>query len=219
MSIGLDGNEANTTHRVGSNTYAYQILKGLHAQDSQTKYQIYLKNEPVADLPTSNKNWQYHTFGPGKLWTQWRLPLELYRQISKPDIIFSPGHYAPRFSPVPTVISIMDLAFLYYPEGFQPKVLNQLTNWTRYSVQNAAHIFAISNHTKNDLIKEYQLSPDKITVTPLGSNLKPSKDINAHQLQTLKKKYQITKPYFIFVGTQQPRKTLDRLRYPVSYCR
>ena len=211
MYIAVDGNEANTKQRVGSNVYAYRILQGLHALDTSTRYQIFLKKEKANDLPHQNKFWKYDVFGPAKLWTQWRLPLKLATITPKPAIFFTPGHYAPRFSPVPTVISIMDLAYLYYPDAFQPKVLRQIKSWTKYSVKKAHHIFAISESTKADLVKEYQIPAHQISVTHLGSNIKkPAKWNNTEKQKTLKK-YNIPSNYFIFIGTRQPRKNLDTL--------
>ena len=84
--IGIDGNEANTIQRVGSNTYAYQTIKGLHQLDSKTDYQIYLKSPPLPDLPQSNNHWKYRQIGPSLLWTQWRLPLDLNFSNPKPKI-------------------------------------------------------------------------------------------------------------------------------------
>lgn len=211
MFIGIDGNEANTKLRVGSNVYAHRILQGIHDTDQTFNYQIYLKSPPQKHLPSANHRWHYRHFGPGKLWTQWRLPLDLYFHKPRPSLYFTPGHYAPRFSPIPTAISIMDLAFLSFPETFKPSVLRQLTSWTKYSVMAASHIFAISHHTKKDLLKHYQVSPDKITVTHLGTNLKKPDDWSLSEKTKVMSKYQIPGRYFIFVGTRQPRKNLDTL--------
>ena len=178
MIIGIDGNEANVKKRVGSNVYAYNILCQLHKIRKSTdykagkariiKFKIYLNSKPLNDLPKQTSWWQYKVLKPKFLWTQWRLPLELYLRESKPDVFFTPGHYAPRFCPVPSVISIMDLAFLEYPKSFRKKDLHQLINWTDYSVRNAAHILTISEYTKKDIVKFYKVSEDKITVTYPG---------------------------------------------------
>ena len=43
MIIGIDANEANVVNRVGSNQFAYQILKRIYQLDKTNHYQIYLK--------------------------------------------------------------------------------------------------------------------------------------------------------------------------------
>jgi len=200
MLIGIDGNEANVKNRVGSNVYAYQLLWQMYNQNSRVKYKIYLKDKPLDDLPKETEYWQYKVLKPKFLWTQWRLPMELYLTSEKPDLFFTPGHYAPRFCPSPTVISIMDLAFLRYPEQFKKSDRYQLVNWTKYSIQKASHIFTISQFTKKEIIHFYKYPRDKITVTYPGvENIK---------YQGSKCKY---KNYFLYIGTLQPRKNIIRL--------
>ncbi|HSW75983.1 MAG TPA: hypothetical protein VLG50_03000, partial [Candidatus Saccharimonadales bacterium] len=104
MLIGIDGNEANTKSRVGIGEYSFELLKqfkrfqispsGTHVTNN-LKFQIYLKSNPLLDLPEESENWQYRVIRPGKLWTQWRLPLDLYLNSPRPDVFFSPSHYAP----------------------------------------------------------------------------------------------------------------------------
>lgn len=211
MYIAIDGNEANSSQKVGSNVYAYQILRGLASQDEKTSYQVYLKTPPSSDLPPTQRHWRYRIFGPKPLWTQWRLPLDLYLSQPRPDIFFTPGHYAPRFSPVPTVITILDLAFLYFPDTFKRSVATQLNSWTRYSVNQAIHIFTISQNSKTDLINEYQLDPAKITVTYPGSNFETRSKPSFTLMHKIRSKYHLPPQYLIYVGTKQPRKNLNSL--------
>ena len=202
MLIGIDANEANVANRVGSNKFAYQVLQQLYSQDKHNNYRIYLKNKPVKDFPYENSKWKYSILKPTKFWTQWRLPLDLYFTRPKPDIFFTLGHYAPRFSPIPTIITIMDLAFLKFPQHFLKKDLHKLKNWTKYSAKNAKHIFTISQHSKQDIIKNYKIPAEKITVTY------PSIDHQRFQAKILTGKY---KDYLLYLGTLQPRKNLINL--------
>src|SRR3989344_6018457 len=168
MLIGIDANEANVADRVGSNQFTYQILLQLYHQDKSNQYLIYLKNKPLADLPPVKFNWRYRILTPKFLWTQWRLPLSLYFDKPKPDVFLTLGHYAPRFSPIPTMVCIMDLAFLKFPQTFRCSDLWQLKLWTVHSVRKASHIFAISEATKKDLITAYSVPERNVSVTYPG---------------------------------------------------
>jgi hypothetical protein len=126
MRIGVDGNEANITDRVGSGMYAFQLLKHMYELDTWNEYTVYLKAAPVLDMPRERKGWKYKVIGPEKLWTQFALPLHLLWDANHLDIFFTPGHYAPRFSPIPTVVSVLDLAYLKFPEYFKKSDLMQL---------------------------------------------------------------------------------------------
>jgi glycosyltransferase involved in cell wall biosynthesis len=208
MKIAIDGNEANTSHRVGIGEYAYQLLAQFEKiSSSNIEFEIYLKNPPLSDLPAKRVGWSYKVFGPGKMWTQFALPLKLFGQGKKPDIFFSPSHYGPRFSPVKNAISIMDLSFIYFPYLFNKRDLNQLKSWTAYSAKKASLIFTISNSSKNDILKEYQLPSNRVVVTHLGVK----QDNKDTKVKDIKNKYKIEGDYILFVGTLQPRKNIERL--------
>lgn len=210
MLIGIDGNEANVEQRLGSNRYAHQLLLALSQLGSQHQIQVHLKNPPLKDLPESTTSWQYQVYGPKRFWSRWRLPLQLYFKQPRPQVYFSPGHYSPKFCPVPKVVSILDLGFLEYPKTFKPRIQKRLERVTRESVQSADHILAISKFTKQEIVRFYQIDPNKITVTHLGPgmNLTPA---SPKQIKAIKTQLNLKRDYFLFTGTRQPRKNLDRL--------
>lgn len=207
IRIGIDINEANVIKRVGSNQYAFEIISALHSIDNTNQYTLYSSKPLVDDLPKAKKNWQYKVIPPARLWTQWRLPLELLKDRKDLDVFYSPGHYAPRFSPVPTVVTIMDLAFLLFPNFFKRKDTNQLTSWTRYSIKKASSIIAISKSTKKDIQRYYQTPSEKIVIAYPGFSQQISTKIN----QKVLSKYKLNKDYILFIGTIQPRKNIERL--------
>lgn len=208
MIIGIDGNEANVQKRVGISEYAYQLVLEFSKLKTDHKFIIYLKDKPLSDMPTPSANFTYRIIGPRKMWTQFGLPLSLYFG-KRPDIFFSPTHYAPRFSPIPTAIAIMDLSYIYFPDLFNKKDLYQLQNWSKYSIKNASAIFTISNSSRNDIIKEYAVDSQKIHPIYLG--IKNNESIKNYSMDDLRKKFGIESDYILFVGTLQPRKNITRL--------
>src|SRR3989344_4499233 len=112
MIIGIDGNEANNVRsdinaRVGVNQYAFGLLHAIYKIDKKNEYYIYLEFPPRHDLPPEREDWKYKVTGLDNFWPNGRLPLELFLGKPRPDVFFTPSHYASRFSPVPTVVSIM----------------------------------------------------------------------------------------------------------------
>ncbi len=212
LTIGIDGNEANVTRRVGSNVYAYYLIKSLYELNSSHTYIIYLKEPPQADMPVPHEKWQYRIMPFSRLWTQIRLPLELWMTSTRPDVFLSPGHYVSPLLPVPVVISIMDLAYLTHPQFFRQSDLIQLRTWTQRSINKSQHILTISEYSKNDIPKYYQYDPNNITVTYPGINHnKYFFPQNDGDINRVKKQFGISKNYLLYVGTLQPRKNLDGL--------
>ena len=212
MRIWIDGYEANTSNRVGSGQYAYEIIKNLEKIDRKNEYLILLPKVPLDDLPKERVNWKYKILKPNKLWTRLTLPAVLYFTKRRPDVFFTPTHYIPRFSPVKRVCTIFDLSYLHFPEMFNAKDLYQLTNWTKFSIQNADHLLAISEFTKKDIVENYKIDPYKIAAIPLGYDKETFKQIkDKRKIAPVLKKYGIEGSYIIYVGTIQPRKNLIRL--------
>ena len=209
MVIGIDGNEANVKNRVGSGQYAFELLKQF-AKKKTNDFTVYLKEPPLSDLPKETENFECKTFGPKKFWTQFALPIKLTLG-QKPDVFFSMAHYGPRYSKVPYVVTIHDLSYLHYPEMFKKDDLMQLTSWSKYSIEKSAHIIVPSKSTKDDIIKNYKVSPSKITVTYEGYDRDRFKPQSKSSVDKIKKQYRIDADYIIFVGTLQPRKNLERL--------
>lgn len=212
MIIGIDGNEANTGRNVGIGEFAFELLTQFEQMRPQgVTFEVFMKDDPLKSLPRERKGWDYRVFGPRKMWTQFALPLKLFMSSPKPDVFFSPTHYAPRFSPVPTVTSVMDLAYIHFPEYFAEKDLYQLKHWTKYSVQKAAHVITISNSSKNDIIKAYNVPESKVSVVYLGIKDMTSLNPHVYSMSELQSKFGISKNYVLSVGTLQPRKNTARL--------
>ncbi len=209
MVIGIDANEANVSKRVGISEYAYQILTKLYEfrNKGQTthSFEIYLKARPLDLLPKEESWWKYKIVKPQKMWTQIGLPLNLFFS-KRPDVFLTLTHYAPRFSMVPTIVSVMDLSFLHFPETFKKNDLYQLTSWTKYSVLNSKRVITISESSKNDIIKFYKVPENKVRVVNMGL-----KEIKMDSVSKSLEEFGVTKKFILFVGTLQPRKNIVRL--------
>jgi glycosyltransferase involved in cell wall biosynthesis len=209
----IDGNEANTAQRVGSNVFAFELLVALEAltrKNSEVEWTVLLSAPAVSDLPQERKGWTYQVVGPRPFWTQIGLPLHLFFHQRRYDAFFTPGHYAPRLSAVPYITSVMDLGFLKYPDQFRKKDYVQLKEWTRYSVRHADKVLAISEFTKKAVIKEYKRKADDVFVAY------PSLPVVRETAETvpatwIKKELGVSAPYILYVGTLQPRKNIVAL--------
>jgi len=110
---------------------------------------------------------------------------------------------------MPTVTTVHDLIFKLFPETVDPLVLSTQRARLKRVVASKTHIIADSHSTKNDLIKEYSLSPDRITVIYPGLNdsLAPA---NKKEIEHVKRKHHLKSPYVLCLGTKEPRKNLVR---------
>lgn len=228
MVIGINGYEAvvprfgfdkktGLPNRVGSAEFCFQLLLELSKIDKHNEYFVYLPKKPTSDMPPEIENWHYVVFS-SKLWTLFGLSKKLFNDRNKIDVFFSPTHYLPLYVPCSSVMSILDVSYLHFPNLFKKKDLNQLKFWGRFSIIRANRIITISKSSKNDIIKAYGVSEDKVVVIYPGikSEIQNSKSetnskVKMQNSKSLKEKYGIKGNYILFVGTLQPRKNVERL--------
>ncbi len=214
MIIGIDINEANIPQRVGVNQVAYATFLNLVKHISPPDKIIALsKDGPLPDMPAPSNVLTYQVFGPQRFWVLTGLTKRLFWGQPKIDILFSPSHYTPLISPVPSVVYIMDLSFERFDTDYFTNVdLKQLKKWTPLSVKKAKKVLTISQFSKNEIVNLYHVNPNKIEVVYPGynNNLFHGKVPLTKQAQ-VKRKYQISGSYLLYIGTLQPRKNLVRL--------
>lgn len=199
MNIAIDGYEANITSRVGIGRFAYEVINRLYAQKAQHHFHVYIPSKPLPHMPKETTNWTYHVVWPKKFWTFIGLPYAIIRD--RPDVVFSPTHYIPRWVRFPRIMAIMDVSYLKFPELFRSQDLHKLVNWTAYSVRHAAKIVTISDFSKDAIIEAYGVPKNRVVVAHPGLSM-GQKTINIKPRNTR---------YILSVGTLQPRKNFSRL--------
>ena len=111
---------------------------------------------------------------------------------------------------IPTILTIHDLIFDKMPEHHKPLNRWYLNLALPLFSKRADHIIAVSEATRDDVIKTYGISPDKISVIPEAAaprfTPQPTKTI-----QAVRQRYQLPDQYLLYVGTIEPRKNLERL--------
>lgn len=226
LKIAIDANEANVAHRVGSNIYAYRLLCEIEQQTraveqdagslhqetkSVIQWTVLLSSPHVSDFPAEREGWKYQVVKPAKLWTQWRLPLYLFFHRKDFDGIVSLGHYAPRISPIPSIMCVLDLAFLQFPQFFRKKDLYQLTAWTAYSVKQAKHVVTISEQTKQDIVNQYGKDQKDISIVYPAVDIRDEKEQASEDPSALATFGLKEQEYLVSIGTIQPRKNMINL--------
>lgn len=216
MIIGIDGNEANVMERVGVNTYAFELLKSMSELSEEWKSKhsliVYLKERPLSDMPKEMQNFKYKII-PGKgAWIVEKLIPDLFFGKPKPDVFFSPSHYVPVFSPIPRICSIMDLGYLKFSGQFRKKDFWQLKYWTARSISVSKSVIAISNSTKEDIVRQYPSAKSKTYAVPLAYDKeKFNTDVSEKDVRRVKNTYSIVDDYVLYVGTLKPSKNIEGL--------
>ncbi len=117
------------------------------------------------------------------------------------------------FEGVKTAVTVYDVI----PYIYREKYLNDEKKLKRYMkgvfvLEEADMIFAISEHTRNDLINYLGIDAEKIHVIYAGINdIFTRISISNDERESIIKKYGITKKFILSVSGAEPRKNIDGL--------
>ena len=161
--LGIDAHRATDRQKTGTEHYSFQIIQELLKINSLFKIRLY-SDKPIKGF---TGNFDHRVIHFPRLWSQVRLAVEMI--VHRPNLLFVPAHTIPIIHPR-TVVTLHDLGFKYFPELYDPTEL-WYHNWSmNYAARHANHIIAVSEYTKEDLIKNYRIAPDRITVIYHGWN-------------------------------------------------
>jgi len=143
---------------------------------------------------------------PGSLSALWQDRFFVNKLNRTRDIVHLPNHHLGRygnFLKVPFVVTVHDLiryfdmmeydTFIHPPNGRDRFYLNM----DYRGIKKAAHVIAVSQGTKNDLVQHLGLSDDQVSVVYNGVD---------HSLFHPVTERMYGDPYILFVGSEHPRK-------------
>jgi glycosyltransferase involved in cell wall biosynthesis len=215
MRIAINAADLDHPRIDGTRIYIQNLLKKFGSLDEESQFLIYHKSEfnPELAFPIF-KNYKIIKKPFPFWWTQTRFAWEIFRE--KPDILWMPMHSLPflRSRKTKTIVTIHDLAFKIFPQFFPKKDLHRLNLFTDYAVKNADKLIAVSNSTKNDILKLYpEINAEKIKVIHHGYDKELfNEKISLDKIRKINTKYQIPDAkYIIYVGAIQPRKNIETL--------
>lgn len=143
-----------------------------------------------------------------KWWFNRSIPKALKKY--KCDVFISPDGYLSLKTSIPQLAVIHDLSFEHHPEDFPKTALKYLKSYFPLFAKKAARIVTVSEYSKQDIVKTYGVSPEKIDVIYNGVSAVFEPLRERKQLE-IKEKYTNHQPYLLFVGAIHKRKNLQRL--------
>ena len=128
----------------------------------------------------------------------------------KPDVYLSTDAYLSLRSKTPQIAVFHDINFEHFPQDFPRLALWHYKKFFPKYAKKAAKIITVSEFSKQDIVENYHVEPEKISVAYNGAN-EGFKPLPEEEKNNIRNKYTAGYQYFMFVGSLHPRKNLARL--------
>lgn len=191
----------------GLGYYALGLLSGFERVAVQHDISIMahggsLARELINDFP-------FHSRGNRLAKLLRLLPFDI-GQVGQHDL-YHELNYVPYAFSGKTVTTICDLSCLVYPEYHPAKRVAWFKSFIK-RMANSDHIITISQHSKSEIVKYMGVAEEKVAVTYLASSstFHPIEITGLGKVH-LQSRFNLSLPYFLTVGTVEPRKNMLRL--------
>ena len=215
MKIGFDGKRA-VCNNTGLGNYSRLLVNVLSDTYKENTYRLYTpekRDNPRLQPLLQKGNVEIVTpsgaLGSALPWL-WRVNGMAGQMASDGvDLIHGLSGELPFDTPsthLPSVVTMHDLIFRRFPEYYKPIDRGIYDYKFRKAAKEATRVIAISECTKRDLVTDYGISPDKIDVVYQGCDIQFHRRPDDTEIEAVKRKYGLKRPYIIAVGTIERRK-------------
>lgn len=149
----------------GLKQYFLTLIDELLLNDTENEYILFWYQHNLEELTKLSTD----------IWKEKAILVQDQREIlsymDKIDLYFCPfSALYPRPLPKPTVLTLVDIQEMYYPEFFTPEDLYNRQLHFSSSTRMSDRVITISEFSKQSLIKFHHLSPDKVIVSYLSAD-------------------------------------------------
>ena len=222
MLVGIDIRCLGGGKNTGVEEYTVKLLHQLFSMDQKNKFVLFLNSYGKTKFDFSEfekyKNVSLKKFNiPNKIlnfcfwYFKWPFVDEM---IGGVDVFFMPNiNFIALSKKVKLILTIHDLSFEICPETFSLKrrAWHSFINPAKLC-RRANSIVAVSESTKNDIMRLYKIKAKKIKVIHNGVGdefLQMNR--NDPKLLEVKEKYHLPFKFILFLGTLEPRKNIIAL--------
>ncbi|MDD3085236.1 MAG: glycosyltransferase family 1 protein, partial [Candidatus ainarchaeum sp.] len=208
----------------GLGRYIQEVVDNVIKMDSYNDYVVFLRKDNFDELVID----EFKNVKKVLVDVQWyslkeQLLMPFYIWKEKLDLIHFPHFNVPFFVPCKFIVTIHDLiltkfktvrATTLHPFIYELKNLAYRTIIKR-ALNKSKRILTVSEFTKNDIVEQFKIKPDKIEVIYEGvANLAKGRDslfvVKLDNNEVLRD-YDINYPFLLYVGNAYPHKNLDFL--------
>ena len=220
MRIGIDITPAVNQPNTGIGRYTQRLVEHIASLEPAYDYCLVHSSNGKAQNPLHEKlaghNISSRRIAHSKRQTRtlWLLSHKLHfgvdPSLGKLDLFHATDTCGPYLNNIGLVSTVHDIAFFSLPDTASPLNRYYLRSTIQASLKRSARVIAVSNSTKRDLIRLFDVPEEKIRVVHPGID-ESFIPVAPNLLEEIRAKYSLTSPFILFVGAIEPRKNLASL--------
>ncbi len=212
MRIAIDARMISPGSMHGIARYVYELLNCLRNVGSESDRFFILINK---DSPLERMTWPRHmelvrVKGSWfSLKQQWEIP-RLLKDISI-DLLHAPSFMAPLASPCRMIMTIHDLNHMVLPQFYTPFHQFYYQTFVRSCMKRSDFILTVSNFSKDEIIGNLDISPEKVLVTYNGVSEKYQPVTDPDLLAYVRDIYELPEKFIFCLSNNKPHKNVHQL--------
>jgi len=215
MKIAIDLRSLSSGTVSGVENYCMNLVEGLLEQDKKNEYVLFynaMRTKQLPDFHYVNSKVVQSRIPSKFLNLAFKFNLQKVEKFTgEIDWLFMPNLNQFSINPqTKLAITVHDLSPVITPEFYNLKrtIWHKFLNYKK-AFDRANVLFAVSEYTKNDLIRIFNINPDKIKVVYPGIDHKQfNQNISIDQQRSVRNHYGLPGEYILFLNTIEPRKNL-----------
>lgn len=212
MRVGID---IRSISDFGVGTYIRNIVRALGCVDCTDEFLLIGDAERSFDMSKLPPNFRAVPLPDAVNTTRGYFALRRCIRDERCDLLHIPTLFwlPPYLPPCPYLVTIHDVLDYMYRSRNGGGITGRLSFYsTRYVLQHAAKILAVSNFTKNDVSRLFSIPTSRIEVL---YNAIDERFLLGHasdkEREFIRERYQVTYPFILYAGRISPHKNLVRI--------
>lgn len=116
------------------------------------------------------------------------------------DVFYAPDLYFPPARRAPVLCTVRGVAYLAIPEWCEPDKVRAFVKAMRYARRHASHFLAVSESTRQDLLRHTDLPPDRLHVVTHGVDPVFRRLDAAGSRDFVAQRFGLARSYLLYVG-------------------
>jgi alpha-1,3-rhamnosyl/mannosyltransferase len=195
----------------GIGTVAHELLQRLKGRPGLELLPFEYAYEVSGQIPGAVAVGSFQRQALWSLLAGMAFPVMQQRLRGRVDLVHATDHYIPLLHDMPVLATLMDAIPLSHPQWVDYRFRALKNEAWRRSAHWADHVLTISDFSRQQIARWFRVPEARISVIPLGVDARWFEQVRDAERERVRAAYDLPERFFLFVGTLQPRKNLERL--------